>query len=215
MAIGHNLTGYDMFLLIDNYDSFTYNLYHLLAVTGADVRVERNDAATVAEIADWQPEAIVLSPGPGLPESAGVSVELIREMSGKVPIFGVCLGHQAIAEAFGGRIIRAETPVHGKIGSISHLESGLFAGLPSPLKATRYHSLVIERASLPAELEVSAEISNDHMIMAIQHRDHPTIGVQFHPESIGTDVGPQLIDNFVAIVEAFHQKHGQKQGMSA
>lgn len=192
-----------MFVLIDNYDSFTYNLYHLLAVTGADVRVIRNDAATAAEIAGWQPDALILSPGPGLPENAGISVELVRKMSGQVPILGVCLGHQAIGAAFGGKIVRAGTPVHGKIGTISHVGSGLFAGMGSPIEATRYHSLVIERCSLPDELEISADIEGD-IIMAIQHREHPTIGLQFHPESIGTESGRQLIDNFVGIVEAFH-----------
>ncbi len=186
-----------MLVLIDNYDSFTYNLYQYLCELGADVRVIRNDAAAVAEIAAMQPERIILSPGPCTPNEAGVCVPLIRALAGRVPILGVCLGHQAIGAAFGGQIVRAPSLMHGKTSAIHHTGRGVFAGLPSPFTAIRYHSLVIDRATLPDVLEVTAETA-DGLIMGVRHREIPALeGVQFHPESILTEHGHQLLRNFL------------------
>src|SRR6266496_6840816 len=177
-----------MLLMIDNYDSFTYNLVQYLGELGADVHVHRNDALTLSEIAAWQPEAIVISPGPCTPNEAGISVPLIQRFAGKIPILGVCLGHQAIGQAFGGRIVRSERVMHGKLSSITHDGEGVFAGLPSPFHATRYHSLAIERATLPSMLAVTAT-ADDGEIMGVRHREFAIEGVQFHPEAILTEHG--------------------------
>ena len=185
-----------MLLMIDNYDSFTYNLVQYLGELGADVRVYRNDAITLAEIAAWEPSHIVVSPGPCTPNEAGISVDLIRAFAGKVPILGVCLGHQAIGQAFGGRIVRAQRVMHGKLSPVAHDGRGSFTGLPSPLAATRYHSLAIERASLPADLEVTAT-ADDGEIMGVRHRRFAVEGVQFHPEAILTEHGKRLLANFL------------------
>ena len=186
-----------MLLMIDNYDSFTYNLVQYLGELGADVHVHRNDAITLGEIAAWEPELIVISPGPCTPNEAGISVPLIQCFAGKIPILGVCLGHQAIGQAFGGRIVRARRVMHGKLSSVTHDDRGIFAGLPSPFAATRYHSLAIERASLPAMLEVTAT-AEDGEIMGVRHRELAVEGVQFHPEAILTEHGKRLLANFLA-----------------
>ncbi len=185
-----------MILMVDNYDSFTYNLVQELAEIGApEIRVVRNDAATVAELLATAPEAVVISPGPGAPESAGVSMELIAAAAA-VPLLGVCLGHQALAAVHGGRVVRAPEPVHGKVSPIRHRGQGLFAGLPDPFPATRYHSLVVERSSLPERLEVTAW-TDDGLIMGLSHRHRPHWGVQFHPESYLTRHGMQLLARFL------------------
>ena len=182
-------------LLVDNYDSFTYNLYQYFCELGARVTVKRNDVIDVASIATRY-DAVVLSPGPGRPSDAGATPEIVRTCSGKLPILGVCLGHQAIGEAFGGKIVRAKRLMHGKTSTIKHNRKGLFAGLPNPLEATRYHSLVVERETLPAALQVTAETAKG-TIMGLRHRQHPTVGVQFHPESILTVDGKALLKNFI------------------
>jgi len=186
-----------MLLMIDNYDSFTYNLVQYLGELGADVHVHRNDAITLSEIAAWEPSLIVISPGPCTPNEAGISVPLIQRFAGRIPILGVCLGHQAIGQAFGGRIVRAQRVMHGKLSPISHDGRGVFAGLPSPFAATRYHSLAIERASLPAALEMTAS-ADDGEIMGVRHRELAVEGVQFHPEAILTEHGKRLLANFLA-----------------
>ena len=185
-----------MLLMIDNYDSFTWNLVQYLGELGADVHVHRNDAITVSEIAAWEPTHIVISPGPCTPNEAGISVPLIREFAGKIPILGVCLGHQAIGQAFGGRIVRAQRVMHGKLSPVTHDGKGAFAGLPSPLTVTRYHSLSIERKSLPPELDVTAT-ADDGEIMGVRHRRFAVEGVQFHPEAILTEHGHALLRNFL------------------
>jgi len=186
-----------MLLLIDNYDSFTYNLVHYLGELGAEMKVVRNDALTVQDALALQPEAIVLSPGPCDPAQAGICVPLTRAAAGAgVPLFGVCLGHQTIGEAFGGKVIRHSEIVHGKMGEIRHEGKGVFAGLPSPLLATRYHSLVVERASLPDELEITAEL-DDGTIMGLRHKTLPIEGVQFHPESIRSEHGHAMLKTFL------------------
>ena len=185
-----------MILMIDNYDSFTYNLVQYLGELGAELVVRRNDAVTVGEVERLGPAGIVISPGPGTPKEAGVSVAVIRELGGAVPILGVCLGHQAIGEVFGGVVERAPEPVHGKVARIRHDGRGVFAGLPPVFEATRYHSLVVRRAGLPACLEVSAE-TPDGLVMGLRHRTLPIEGVQFHPESILTDAGKPLLRNFL------------------
>lgn len=187
-----------MILLIDNYDSFTYNLWHYLGELGVDVRVERNDALTAAQAIALAPQAIVLSPGPCDPDRAGICLELIAKASGRIPLLGVCLGHQAIGQAFGGRVVRAPVPVHGKTSAIHHVGTGIFAGLPSPFRATRYHSLVVERASLPAALEATAW-TDDGLVMALAHRELPVYGVQFHPESIASEHGHRIFGNFLGL----------------
>jgi anthranilate synthase component 2 len=187
-----------MLLMIDNYDSFTYNLVQYLGELGADVRVYRNDALTLEQIAAWRPERIVLSPGPCTPSEAGICVPLIQRFAGQIPILGVCLGHQAIGQAFGGRIVRARHVMHGKLSPVTHGEQGVFAGLPSPLTVTRYHSLAIERASLPSCLEITAE-SDDGEIMGVRHREAAVEGVQFHPEAILTQQGHELLSNFLTL----------------
>jgi anthranilate synthase component 2 len=185
-----------MLLMIDNYDSFTYNLVQYLGELGADVQVYRNDALTLSEIVAWKPEKIVISPGPCTPSEAGICVPLIQRFAGEIPILGVCLGHQAIGQAFGGRIVRAGRVMHGKLSQVTHEGEGVFRGLPSPLAATRYHSLVIERSSLPSCLEITAE-SNDGEIMGVRHRELRVEGVQFHPEAILTEHGHALLANFL------------------
>jgi anthranilate synthase component 2 len=186
-----------MLLLIDNYDSFTYNLVHYLGELGAETRVVRNDRITVQEALALAPEAIVLSPGPCDPDQAGICLALTRAAAGAgVPLLGVCLGHQTIGAAFGGRVVRHSEIVHGKMGEIRHAGKGVFAGLPSPLKATRYHSLVVERESLPDVLEVTAELA-DGTIMGLRHRELPIEGVQFHPESIRSEHGHRMLRRFL------------------
>jgi len=191
-----------MFLLIDNYDSFTYNLVHYLGELGADVRVFRNDALTVEQALAMTPEGIVLSPGPCDPDKAGICLELIHKAAETgVPLLGVCLGHQAIGQAFGGDVVRAPTPVHGKTWDMHHSAKGLFAGIPSPFKATRYHSLVVDRATLPDCLEATAW-TEDGLIMALQHKSLNIHGVQFHPESIASEHGHKMLGNFLDMARA-------------
>ena len=185
-----------MLLMIDNYDSFTYNLVQYLGELGEEVRVIRNDELTVDEIAALAPARIVLSPGPCTPNEAGVSLDVIRRFAGRVPLLGVCLGHQAIGQAYGGKVVHAKTLMHGKVSRIHHSGKGVFAGLPSPYDATRYHSLAIERASCPTDLEVTAW-TDDGEIMGVRHRDVEVEGVQFHPESILTEHGHALLRNFL------------------
>ena len=187
-----------MILLLDNYDSFTYNLAQYLGELGCQVEVHRNDRISVEQIAQRKPERIVISPGPCTPQEAGISVEMIQKLAGKIPILGVCLGHQAIGAAFGGKIIRAPKLFHGKTSQIRHDGGGVFRGLPNPFTATRYHSLIVERKSLPADLQVTAE-TDDDIIMGMQHRKYPLMGVQFHPESVLTDSGKQLLKNFLSL----------------
>jgi anthranilate synthase component II len=186
-----------MILIIDNYDSFTYNVYQYVASLGHTVKVIRNDAIVVREIELKAYSAIIISPGPGTPDDAGISKVVIRAFAGRIPILGVCLGHQAIGEVFGGKVIRAPQPVHGKVSLIQHTGSGIYEGLPQPFPAGRYHSLVVERDSLPDCLEVTAT-SSDGLIMGLRHRKHNVEGVQFHPESILTPCGMQLLKNFLA-----------------
>jgi anthranilate synthase component 2 len=188
-----------MVLLIDNYDSFTWNLAHRLGELGAEVQVVRNDAITVDEIARRNPDRLVISPGPGRPETAGITVETLRRFAGRMPILGVCLGHQALAVAFGGRVDRAAAPMHGKISRVAHQGTGLFANLPAPLEAGRYHSLVIARDAVPAGFRVTAWVEGEDTIMGVQHESQPTFGVQFHPESVLTTVGHQLLRNFLEV----------------
>jgi len=186
-----------MILLLDNYDSFTFNLYQALSELGADVVVRRNDAVTVGEVERLVPalDGIVISPGPCTPSEAGISVPLVQRIAGSVPILGVCLGHQAIGAAFGGTIVRAPKLMHGKVSMIAHDGAGVFSGLSNPFQATRYHSLIVERTSLPPELEVTAEA--DGLIMGLRHKSLPVEGVQFHPESILTPAGNDLLANFL------------------
>jgi anthranilate synthase component II len=185
-----------MLLLLDNYDSFTYNLYHYLGELGQQAVVWRNDAVSVDQVLAMRPDAIVISPGPCDPDQAGISLELVRAAAGICPILGVCLGHQAIAQAFGGRIVRADRVMHGKLSAVEHQGRGILKGLPSPFAATRYHSLVAEPGSLPSCLEVTAR-TEDGVIMALEHRELPVWGVQFHPESIETEHGHLLLRNFL------------------
>jgi anthranilate synthase/aminodeoxychorismate synthase-like glutamine amidotransferase len=185
-----------MILLIDNYDSFTYNLAQYLGQLGQTLEVRRNDQITLDEIDTLAPERIVISPGPGIPQNAGITIVLIRRFAGKIPILGVCLGHQAIGHAFGGRVIRAPQLFHGKTSEIRHDGKTIFRGLPQPFTATRYHSLIVERKSLPKELEISAE-TRDGLIMGLRHRKLRVEGVQFHPESVLTDSGMPLLKNFL------------------
>ena len=183
-------------LLLDNYDSFTYNLYQYLGELGADTQVVRNDALSADQALDLGVDRIVISPGPGNPDEAGVSLELIRKAAGRVPLLGVCLGHQALGQAFGGSVVRAPKLMHGKTSEIHHEGAGVFAGLPNPLEATRYHSLVVEADSVPDVLEVTAR-TEDGVVMGLRHREFPLEGVQFHPESILTSAGKDLLRNFL------------------
>lgn len=185
-------------ILLDNYDSFTYNLVHYLGELGADVEVIRNDALSTEALMAKKPAGIVISPGPGAPKDSGITVDLIQKASGTIPIFGVCLGLQAIGEAFGGKVVRAPAPMHGKISSIYHEGRSVFKDLPIPFNATRYHSLIVDRASLPDCLEVTAVTADDGLIMGLAHKTHNTHGVQFHPESIASEHGHSLIKNFLS-----------------
>ena len=186
-------------VVIDNYDSFTYNLVQYLGELGAEPLVHRNDMITVAEVEALQPAAILISPGPGRPDDAGVSNAVIERLGPRIPIFGVCLGHQCIGQVFGGRVVRAAQVMHGKTSWIRHAGTGVMAGLDNPFEATRYHSLVVERETLPAVLEVTAE-TEDGVVMGLRHRQHPIEGVQFHPESILTSAGKDLLANFLGAV---------------
>ena len=196
-----------MIVLIDNYDSFTFNLFHYLGGLGADVAVHRNDKISVADVMALEPEAIVLSPGPCTPNEAGICLDLIAKASPTTPILGVCLGHQAIGQAFGGRVVRA-TPLHGKVSDISHKGTGVFRGINGPLKATRYHSLVVERASMPNALTVNAETA-DHLVMGLMHESLPAHGVQFHPESIASEHGHLMLRNFLEVAAAWNARRGR------
>jgi anthranilate synthase component 2 len=186
-----------MFLLIDNYDSFTYNLWHYLGELGAEVVVTRNDAMTVEAALSLRPQGIVISPGPSDPDRAGICLELVRR-AGALPILGVCLGHQVIGQVFGGNVVRAPQPMHGKLSAIRHDGTGLFAGLPNPFQATRYHSLIVDRASWPNGLTITADTA-DGIVMGLQHCERPIHGVQFHPESIASIGGHQLLGNFLRL----------------
>jgi len=190
-----------MFLLLDNYDSFTYNLRHYLGELGAEVEVRRNDAISADEAVALGAEGIVISPGPCDPDRAGICLDVIEKAAGKLPILGVCLGHQCIGQVFGGRVVLAPKPMHGKVSEITHTGEGVLTGLPSPFKATRYHSLTVERESLPDCLEITAE-SGDGVIQGLRHKELPIHGVQFHPESIASEHGHQLIQNFLDIARA-------------
>jgi len=185
-----------MFLLLDNYDSFTYNLRHYLGELGAEVEVRRNDVISADEAVALGAEGIVISPGPCDPDRAGICLDVVKKAAGRLPVLGVCLGHQCIGQAFGGKVVLAPSPMHGKISDITHTASGVLSGIPSPFKATRYHSLTLERESLPDCLEITAE-SDDGVIQGIAHRELPIHGVQFHPESIASEHGHQLIQNFL------------------
>jgi anthranilate synthase component 2 len=197
-----------MIVLIDNYDSFTFNLFHYLGGLGADVVVHRNDKISAAEVVASEPEAIVLSPGPCTPNEAGICLDLIKKASPTIPILGVCLGHQAIGQAFGGKVVRA-SPMHGKLSDIHHSNSGVFHGINGPFKATRYHSLVVERASMPAELIANAE-TDDHLVMGLMHENLPVHGVQFHPESIASEHGHLMLKNFLDIAVEWNRLRGRK-----
>jgi anthranilate synthase/aminodeoxychorismate synthase-like glutamine amidotransferase len=192
-----------MIVVIDNYDSFTYNLVQHLGSLGATLEVYRNDAITVDDLAARTPEAIVVSPGPCTPKDAGISVEIIRRLGRTIPILGVCLGHQSIGEAFGGRVVRAAMPVHGKVSRILHDGRTIYEGLPPSFEATRYHSLIVAREGLPDELEISAYLE-DGTIMGLRHRTYPIEGVQFHPESVMTAVGKAILARFLALAAAHH-----------
>jgi anthranilate synthase component II len=198
-----------MVILIDNYDSFTFNLFHYLGGLGAQVVVHRNDKITVEAVIAADPDAIVLSPGPCTPNDAGICLDLIRQASAHIPIFGVCLGHQAIGQVFGGEVVRAPVPVHGKLSQIKHQGEGVFVGINGPFQATRYHSLVVERASLPADLAVVAE-TDDRLIMGLAHARLPVHGVQFHPESIASEHGHLILKNFLDIAAAWNAATGRR-----
>ncbi len=192
--------------LIDNYDSFTWNLVHYFGELGADVDVIRNDAITTQALLAQKPDAIVLSPGPCTPKEAGICLEVIAKANGQVPIMGVCLGHQSIGDSYGGDVVRAPIPLHGKMSTITHRGETLFKGIEGPFQATRYHSLVVERASLPDCLKVTAE--TDGLIMALSHKSHPVHGVQFHPESIASEHGHKILKNFLDLAAAFNKQRG-------
>jgi anthranilate synthase component 2 len=189
--------------LIDNYDSFTFNLAHYLGALGADVSVWRNDEISVADVLAGGPDAIVLSPGPCTPNEAGICLDLVRAAKNKIPLLGVCLGHQAIGQVFGGKVVRAPLPMHGKLSRISHNSRGVFRGINGSFQATRYHSLIVERAGAPDELEITAE-TDDGLIMGVSHRDLPLHGVQFHPESILSEHGSRILQNFLDLARAFN-----------
>lgn len=191
-------------LLIDNYDSFTYNLFHYLGELGADVRVVRNDEITAGEALALKPQGIVLSPGPCTPNEAGICMDVIRQSDGAMPILGVCLGHQAIGQVYGGTVVRAPEPMHGKLSRIHHTGKSVFRGLNNDFNATRYHSLTIDPPSMPASLEVTAT-SEDGVIQGVMHKSHPVHGVQFHPESIASENGHALLNNFLTIARDFHK----------
>lgn len=196
-----------MIILVDNYDSFTFNLVHYLGGLGAEVVVHRNDKITADAVIAAEPEAIVLSPGPCSPNEAGICLEVIDKASGSIPLLGVCLGHQAIGQAFGGDVIRAPKPVHGKLSDMSHESRGLFRGINGPFRATRYHSLVVDRKTLPDALAVTAE--TDGLIMALEHKTLPVHGVQFHPESIASEHGHLILKNFLDLAREWNDKTGR------
>jgi anthranilate synthase component 2 len=197
-----------MVVLIDNYDSFTFNLVHYLGGLGADVAVHRNDKISIAEVMAAKPDAIVLSPGPCTPNEAGICLDLIERTAETIPILGVCLGHQAIGQAFGGKVTRAPSPVHGKLSEVHHQGRGVFRGINGPFKATRYHSLVVERDSLPDDLSVTAE-TDDGLVMGLDHKTLPVHGVQFHPESIASEHGHLLLKNFLDLAAAWNAGRGR------
>jgi len=198
-----------MIVLIDNYDSFTFNLFHYLGGLGADVAVHRNDKVTVDEVVSADPEAIVLSPGPCTPNEAGICLDLIGAAAGKIPLLGVCLGHQAIGQAFGGKVVRAPVPVHGKLSEIRHSGTGIFRGINGPFQATRYHSLVVERETMPGALIVNAEAA-DRLVMGLMHESLPIHGVQFHPESIASEHGHLMLKNFLDLAAAWNAQRGRR-----
>ena len=198
-----------MIVLIDNYDSFTFNLFHYLGGLGADVVVHRNDKVAADQVMAMEPEAIVLSPGPRTPRDAGICLELIAKAASSIPVLGVCLGHQAIGEAFGGAVVRAPVQVHGKLSKIRHEGAGIFRGINAPFRATRYHSLVVDRPSLPDKLAVTAE-TDDHIIMGLAHRTLAVHGVQFHPESIASEYGHLMLRNFLDIAAVWNAARGRQ-----
>jgi anthranilate synthase component II len=198
-----------MIILIDNYDSFTFNLYHYLGGLGAEVAVHRNDKISAEAVIGLAPDAIVLSPGPCTPKDAGICIDLIHKASASIPLMGVCLGHQAIGEAFGGQVVRAPKLVHGKLSDINHRGQTLFRGINGPFRATRYHSLIVERTTLPAELEVTAE-TDDRLVMGLSHRRLPVHGVQFHPESIASEHGHLILKNFLELAAAWNLATGRR-----
>ena len=202
-----------MIVLIDNYDSFTFNLVHYLGDLGAQVVVHRNDKMTSRAVIDAAPDAIVLSPGPCTPKEAGICLDLIAQAAATIPILGVCLGHQAIGDAFGGKVVRAPVPVHGKLSEIRHEGRGLFRGINGPFQATRYHSLVVERASMPAQLTVTAQ-TDDGLVMGLSHTRLPAHGVQFHPESIASDHGHLMLRNFLDLAAAWNASSGRRSGVA-
>jgi anthranilate synthase component II len=199
-----------MIVLIDNYDSFTFNLFHYLGGLGADVVVHRNDKITCEEVMAMDPDAVVLSPGPRTPNDAGICLDLIAKASPSIPVLGVCLGHQAIGQAFGGEVVRAPAQVHGKLSEIRHQGEGVFRGINAPFKATRYHSLVVERSNLPDDLAVTAE-TDDRLIMGLAHRTLAVHGVQFHPESIASEHGHLILRNFLDIAAAWNASSGRRR----
>ncbi len=201
-----------MIILIDNYDSFTFNLVHYLGGLGADVVVHRNDKISVEDVIALEPNGIVLSPGPCTPNEAGICLDLIAKASGTIPILGVCLGHQAIGQAFGGKVIRAPQMVHGKLSEVKHNATGVFRGINGPFKATRYHSLIVDRATMPAALKVNAE--TDGLIMGMAHESLPVHGVQFHPESIASEHGHLMLKNFLDIAAEWNADHGRSHAQS-
>jgi anthranilate synthase component 2 len=198
-----------MIVLIDNYDSFTFNLVHYLGELGAEVAVHRNDKVTSGAVIAGDPEAIVLSPGPCTPKEAGICLDLIAQASATIPILGVCLGHQAIGDAFGGKVVRAPVPVHGKLSEIRHQGEGIFRGINAPFQATRYHSLVVDRATMPHELSVTAD-TDDGLVMGLSHTRLPVHGVQFHPESIASDHGHLMLKNFLDLAAAWNASTGRR-----
>jgi anthranilate synthase component II len=199
-----------MIVLIDNYDSFTFNLFHFLGELGAEVVVHRNDEISSADVVAAAPDAIVLSPGPCTPKEAGICLDLIAKAAPTVPLLGVCLGHQAIGQAFGGKVVRAPLPMHGKLSMVRHNGGGVFHGINGPFKATRYHSLVVDRATMPAELAVTAE-TDDGVVMGLMHESLPVHGVQFHPESIASEHGHLLLKNFLDIAADWNAAHGRRK----
>jgi anthranilate synthase component II len=203
-----------MLVLIDNYDSFTFNLVHYLGGLGAEVAVHRNDKVSVADVLAAKPDAIVLSPGPCTPNEAGICLDLITKAATEVPILGVCLGHQAIGQAFGGKVVRAPSPVHGKLSEVHHGNGGVFRGINGPFKATRYHSLVIERGSMPEALDVTAE-TDDGIVMGLSHKSLPVHGVQFHPESIASEHGHLILKNFLDLAAQWNAKRGRNASTAA
>jgi anthranilate synthase component 2 len=198
-----------MILVVDNYDSFTWNLVHYLAELGAETRVVRNDDLTAAEALALKPDALLLSPGPCTPNEAGICLDLIDEVSATIPIFGVCLGHQAIGQAFGGKVVRGPVPVHGKLSEVRHEAKGVFLGINGPFPATRYHSLVVDRGTLPVELAITAE-TDDGLIMGLEHAELPVHGVQFHPESIASHHGHLILKNFLDLAAAWNEATGRR-----